>query len=77
VAARDGLVGRLFGRRASIPSVATLCASPEGAGGGLCPLRPPHRQRRVMSAGRAVWVKIRSSETERVEWHAKARSAGT
>ena len=43
--------------------------------GGLCPLRPPHRQRRFMSAGRAVWVKIRSSEAER-EWHAKARSAG-
>ena len=29
-----------------------------------------------MSAGRAVWVKIRSSEAERAEWHAKARSAG-
>ena len=36
----------------------------------------PHRQRRVMSAGRAVWVKIRSSEAERAAWHAKARSAG-
>ena len=29
-----------------------------------------------MSAGRAVWVKIRASEAERAEWHAKARSAG-
>ena len=29
-----------------------------------------------MSAGRAVWVKIRTSEAERAEWHAKARSAG-
>ena len=28
-----------------------------------------------MSAGR-VWVKIRASEAERAEWHAKARSAG-
>ena len=29
-----------------------------------------------MSAGRAVWVKIRSSEAERAAWRAKARSAG-
>ena len=29
-----------------------------------------------MGAGRAVWVKIRSSDTERAEWHAKARAAG-
>ena len=29
-----------------------------------------------MSAGRDVWVKIRASEAERAEWHAKARSAG-
>ena len=29
-----------------------------------------------MSAGRAVWVKIRSSEAERAEWHGKARAAG-
>ena len=29
-----------------------------------------------MSEGRAVWVKIRASETERAEWHAKARSVG-
>ena len=27
-----------------------------------------------MSAGREVWVKIRASEAERAEWHAKARS---
>ncbi len=26
-----------------------------------------------MSPGRAVWVKIRSSEAERAEWHAKER----
>ena len=29
-----------------------------------------------MSRGRAVWVKVRASEAERAEWHAKARSAG-
>jgi len=29
-----------------------------------------------VSAGRAVWVKVRASEAERAEWHAKARSAG-
>ena len=29
-----------------------------------------------MSTGRAVWVKVRASEAERAEWHAKARSAG-
>ena len=29
-----------------------------------------------MSAGRAVWVKVRATEAERAEWHAKARSAG-
>ena len=29
-----------------------------------------------MSRGRAVWVKVRASESERAEWHAKARSAG-
>ena len=29
-----------------------------------------------MSPGRAVWVKVRASEPERAEWHAKARSAG-
>ena len=43
---------------------------------GAVPPQTPHRQRRVMSAGRAVWVKIRSSEAERAAWHAKARSAG-
>ena len=55
---------------------ATLRASPAEAGGGLCPLRPPVGQRRAMSTGRAVWVKVRASEAERAEWHAKARSAG-
>ena len=29
-----------------------------------------------MSAGRPVWVKVRASDAERAEWHAKARSAG-
>ena len=29
-----------------------------------------------MGAARGVWVKIRASETERAEWHAKARSVG-
>ena len=29
-----------------------------------------------MSAGRAVWVKVRVSDAERAEWHAKARSVG-
>ena len=44
--------------------------------GSLCPLRPPDGQRRAVSTGRAVWVKVRASEAERAEWHAKARSAG-
>ena len=30
----------------------------------------------MRGAGRDVWVKIRASEAERTEWHAKARSAG-
>ena len=29
-----------------------------------------------MTPGRAVWVKVRASDAERAEWHAKARSAG-
>ena len=29
-----------------------------------------------MSTGRGVWVKVRASEAERAEWHAKARAAG-
>ena len=29
-----------------------------------------------MSTGRPVWVKVRASDAERAEWHAKARSAG-
>ena len=36
----------------------------------------PQRQRHIVSAGRDVWVKIRASEAERAEWHAKASSAG-
>ena len=30
----------------------------------------------MRGAGRDVWLKIRASEAERAEWHAKARSAG-
>ena len=30
----------------------------------------------MRAAGRDVWVKIRASEAERAEWHAKASSAG-
>ena len=33
-------------------------------------------ERSIMSAGREVWVKVRASEAERAEWHAKARSVG-
>ena len=29
-----------------------------------------------MGAGRAVWMKIRTSDGERAAWHAKARAAG-
>ncbi len=29
-----------------------------------------------MSARRAVWVKVRVSDAEHAEWHAKARSVG-
>ena len=29
-----------------------------------------------MGVGREVWVKIRASEAERSEWHAKAHSVG-
>ena len=29
-----------------------------------------------MGAGRAVWVKIRTSDAARAAWHAKARAAG-
>ena len=29
-----------------------------------------------MSPGRSVWVKIRASDAERSEWHAKARAVG-
>ena len=29
-----------------------------------------------MGVGRAVWIKIRASDGERAEWHAKARAAG-
>ena len=72
-ASGDELVGRAGNR---LPFETTLRGSPAGAGGGLCPLCPPQRQRHMSGAGRDVWVKIRASEAERAEWHAKARSAG-
>ena len=49
----------------------------QGLARGPGPLRPPiGRERSNMGAGRAVWVKIRASDTERAAWHAKARAAG-
>ena len=57
---------------ASLPFGATLRGSPAGAGGGLCPLRPP--QRHIMGAGRDVWVKIRASEAERATWRLCAQT---
>ena len=65
----DELVRRAGNR---LPFGATLRGSPAGAGGGL----PLQRQRHMSGAGRDVWVKIRASEAERAEWHAKARTAG-
>lgn len=44
-------------------------------GGSWREAEPPlthQRQWRIMSAGRAVWVKIRSSEGEHAEWHGRA-----
>ena len=72
-ASGDELVGRAGNR---LPFGATLRGSPAGAGGGLCSLCPPQRRRHMSGAGRDVWVKIRASEAERAEWHAKARSSG-
>ena len=48
----------------------------QGLAGGCAPSDPPQRQRHMRAAGRDVWVKIRASEAERAEWHAKASSAG-
>ena len=44
--------------------------------GGVPPTTPDWEGRSNMGAGRAVWVKIRASDAERAEWHAKARSVG-
>ena len=45
---------------------------------GLPPSTPIREAvgRSIMGAGRKVWVKIRASEAERSEWHAKAHSVG-
>ena len=45
---------------------------------GLPPSTPIREagERSIMGAGREVWVKIRASEAERAEWHAKARAVG-
>ena len=48
----------------------------QGLAGGCAPSDPPQRQRHMRAAGLDVWVKIRASEAERAEWHAKASSAG-
>ena len=64
---------------ASLPFGATLTRDPrQGLARGLAPFdpHPGGRERSIMSAGREVWVKIRASEAERAEWHAKARSVG-
>ena len=58
---------------ASLPFGATLRGSPAGAGGGLCPLGPPQRQRHMKGAGRDLWVKIRASEAERERTRELAR----
>ena len=58
---------------------ATLRVIPcRGWRGGLPPSTPIREagERSIMSARRKVWVKIRASEAERAEWHAKARSVG-
>ena len=68
---------RWFGAREPAYPLGPRFAGPrQGLAGGCAPSGPPERQRHVMSAGRAVWVKICASEAERAEWHAKARSAG-
>ena len=51
--------------------------SGRGWRGGDAPFDPRLGGKRSnMGAGRAVWVKIRASDAERAEWHAKARAAG-
>ncbi len=56
----------------SIPAVATHRAAGQGWHGAVPPLDPPNCKRRVMKAGRAVWVKDRDGEAERAAWDAKA-----
>ena len=38
------------------------------------PWTPIREEGSIVSEGREVWVKIRASEAERAEWHAKARA---
>ena len=40
------------------------------------PWTPIREAGSIVSEGREVWVKVRASEAERAEWHAKARSVG-
>ena len=71
-----GARGARKARKPAYPLGPRFAGPRQGLAGGCAPSHPPQRQRHVMSAGRDVWVKIRASEAERAEWHAKARSAG-
>ena len=73
---RTSLSAASKARKPAYPLGPRFAGPRQGLAGGCAPSGPPERQRHVMSAGRAVWVKIRASEAERAEWHAKARSAG-
>ena len=73
---RTSLSAASKARKPAYPLGPRFARPRQGLAGGCAPSDPPQRQRRIMSAGRAVWVKIRASEAERAEWHAKARSAG-
>ena len=42
--------------------------------GAMPPWTPIREEGSIVSEGREVWVKIRASEAERAEWHAKARA---
>ena len=64
------------GREPAYPLGPRFADPRQGLAGGCAPSDPPQRQRHMRGAGRDVWVKIRASEAERAEWHAKARSAG-
>ena len=48
---------------------------PEGLAGGCAPCDPPTATARVMSAGCAVWVKVRTSATTRRSLHAAAKTS--